>query len=67
MYVVCSQAARSAITAEDAEYKAGETVHRLRQVHHQRFNSPGFLTAYDLTTGKIAWQKESRNPATPAR
>ena len=69
MYFVCSRSGALGVIAEtgDAEYKEGETVHRTADIITTGFNAKGFLTAYDCRTGKIAWQKTSRNLATRVR
>jgi quinohemoprotein ethanol dehydrogenase len=57
MYFVCSQSGTLGITPEVAEYKAGEQFTGTAGFITNGFNSEGLLTAYDFTTGKIAWQK----------
>ena len=44
---------------EAAEYKEGEKFTGTDTFVHQRVQLEGFLTAYDMSTGKIAWQNES--------
>ncbi len=58
MYFVCSQSGTFGITPERAEYKVGERFTGSSALITNGLNSPGFLTAYDLSTGEIAWQKE---------
>ena len=58
MQFICSQSGTLGITPEKASYKAGEQFTGTAGFITNGFNSPGFLTAYDLSTGKIAWQKE---------
>jgi alcohol dehydrogenase (cytochrome c) len=61
MYFVCSQAGAVGVVVEQqpTKYKAGETFTGSEPFFAANgFNSPGFLTAYDLSTGKIAWQKK---------
>jgi quinohemoprotein ethanol dehydrogenase len=57
MYFVCSQSGTLGITPEEAEYKEGEQFTGTAGFITNGFNSPGFLTAYDLTKGDIAWKK----------
>jgi alcohol dehydrogenase (cytochrome c) len=59
MYFVCSQAGTTGVVIEKHPpvYKAGETfTGSLPFFASTGFNAPGQLTAYDLSTGKIAWQ-----------
>jgi PQQ-dependent dehydrogenase (methanol/ethanol family) len=62
-YYVCSQsgavAADLAVAATKKKvYKAGETFTGSNpSLGINGFDSPGFLTAYNMKTGKIAWQK----------
>jgi quinohemoprotein ethanol dehydrogenase len=60
MYYVCSQSnsAAVAIPKETAAYKTGEATTGVALSGIDGFNTPGFLTAYDMDTGKIAWQKQ---------
>jgi quinohemoprotein ethanol dehydrogenase len=61
MYFVCSQSGGVGVIPLKKEpvYKAGETYTGSEPFFAANgFNSPGFLTAYDMTTGKIAWQKK---------
>jgi cytochrome c5 len=58
MYFVCSQSGALGITLEQPKYKPGANYTGVEGPFFTNgFNSPGFLTAYDLSTGKIAWQK----------
>jgi alcohol dehydrogenase (cytochrome c) len=65
MYFVCSQSGTTGVAVqknpvfkEEGAYKAGEVyVGSLPTFVSAGFNSPGQLTAYDLSTGEIAWQK----------
>jgi alcohol dehydrogenase (cytochrome c) len=57
IYVVCSQSGTLGITPETADYKAGEQFTGTAGFITSGFNSPGFLTAYDLSSGEIAWKK----------
>jgi quinohemoprotein ethanol dehydrogenase len=61
MYFVCSQQGAVGVVAlkKLPAYKAGETYTGSEPFFASNgFNSPGYLTAYDMSTGKIAWQKE---------
>jgi quinohemoprotein ethanol dehydrogenase len=60
MYFVCSQSgAVGVVVLKNAPtYKAGETYTGSEPFFAANgFNSPGYLTAYDMSTGKIAWKK----------
>jgi alcohol dehydrogenase (cytochrome c) len=60
MYFVCAQAGTTGVVIEKHPpvYKPGETfTGSLPFFASTGFNAPGLLTAYDLSTGKIAWQK----------
>jgi alcohol dehydrogenase (cytochrome c) len=60
MYFVCSQAGAVGVVVlkNPPKYKAGETYTGSEPFFAASgFNSEGFLTAYDMSTGKIAWQK----------
>jgi alcohol dehydrogenase (cytochrome c) len=58
MYFVCSQAGVLGLIVppKEQQYKEGETYIGSDEITASGSNSPGFLTAYDLETGKIAWQ-----------
>lgn len=62
-YYVCSQSGAVAAdlavaSTKKKEYKAGETFTGSNpSLGINGFDSPGFVTAYDMKTGKIAWQK----------
>jgi quinohemoprotein ethanol dehydrogenase len=62
-YYVCSQSGSVATNLAVAStkkkvYKAGETFTGSNPlIGFSGFDTPGFLTAYDMKTGKIAWQK----------
>jgi alcohol dehydrogenase (cytochrome c) len=61
MYYVCSQSGAVGVVVLKhlPAYKAGETYTGSEPFFAANgFNSPGFLTAYDMKTGKIAWQKD---------
>jgi alcohol dehydrogenase (cytochrome c) len=59
MYVVCSTEGALGVIAETnhTEYHEGETFEGGEIGGTTGFAAPGFLTAYDMSTGKIAWQK----------
>jgi len=67
MYYVCSQSGSQAalLNKADQKYKRGTTyTGPLRAFGFTGFNSaPGFVTAYDMTTGKIAWQNRWNDQA----
>ncbi len=58
MYFVCSQAGASGLIVppEPQEYNEGETYIGSDTVVSSGFNTTGYLTAYDMSTGKIAWK-----------
>jgi quinohemoprotein ethanol dehydrogenase len=58
IYVVCSQEGVLGVIAETnhTKYNEGETFEGGEIGGTTGFNAPGFLTAYDMSTGKIAWQ-----------
>ncbi len=60
IYVVCSQEGVLGVIAETGktEYNEGETFTGGDIGGTTGFNAKGFLTAYDMSTGKIAWQNE---------
>ena len=60
MYFVCSQAGALGLVVppEPQKYSEGETYIGSDTLVSTGFNTKGFLTAYDMSTGKIAWQKE---------
>ncbi len=60
MYFVCSQSGALGLVVppEPQKYKEGETYIGSDTIVATGFNTKGFLTAYDMSTGKIAWQKE---------
>jgi mono/diheme cytochrome c family protein len=59
MYVVCSTEGAMGVIAETGHtvFNEGETFEGGEIGGTTGFNAPGFLTAYDMSTGKIAWQK----------
>jgi quinohemoprotein ethanol dehydrogenase len=60
MYFVCSQAGSLGLIVppEEQQYVEGENYIGSDTVVSTGFNTKGFLTAYDMSTGKIAWQNE---------
>src|ERR1700744_4660193 len=60
MYFVCSQqgALGLVVPPKEQKYKEGETYIGSDTVVSSGFDTHGFLTAYDMSTGKIAWKKE---------
>src|ERR1700761_5091199 len=60
MYVVCSQSgALGLVTPPKLEkYVVGQNYIGSDTVVSSGFNTTGFITAYDMSTGKIAWQNE---------
>jgi quinohemoprotein ethanol dehydrogenase len=60
MYFVCSQSGALGLVVppEPQKYVEGETYIGSDTVVASGFDTKGFLTAYDMSTGKIAWQKE---------
>src|ERR1700761_2108475 len=60
MYYVCSQSGAVGVVVLKnlPAYKAGETYTGSEPFFAANgFNSPGYVTAYDMSTGKIAWKK----------
>jgi quinohemoprotein ethanol dehydrogenase len=60
MYFVCSQAGSLGLIVppEEQKYSEGENYIGSDTVVSTGFDTKGFLTAYDMSTGKIAWQNE---------
>jgi mono/diheme cytochrome c family protein len=60
MYYVCSQSGALGLVVPPNEptFKPGESFVGSEIVVSSGFNTKGFLTAYDMSTGKIAWQNE---------
>jgi quinohemoprotein ethanol dehydrogenase len=60
LYFVCSQSGATGLVVppEPQKYKEGETYIGSDTVVSPGFNTKGFLTAYEMGTGEIAWQKE---------
>jgi quinohemoprotein ethanol dehydrogenase len=59
-YIVCSQAGAFGLVVppEPQKYSEGETYIGSDTTISPGFNTTGFLTAYDMSTGKIKWQDE---------
>jgi quinohemoprotein ethanol dehydrogenase len=62
MYFVCSQAGVLGLIVppEEQKYKEGETYIGSDEITASGSNSPGYITAYDMETGKIAWQDHQK-------
>jgi alcohol dehydrogenase (cytochrome c) len=60
MYYVCSQSGALGLVTPPKlqKYKVGETYIGSDVVVSSGFDTTGFITAYDMSTGKIAWQNE---------
>jgi quinohemoprotein ethanol dehydrogenase len=60
MYFVCSQSGSIGLVVPPKEqtYKEGETYIGSDTIVATGFDTTGFLTAYEMGTGKIAWQNE---------
>jgi alcohol dehydrogenase (cytochrome c) len=60
IYVVCSAEGALGVIAETGhtEYNEGETFEGGEIGGTTGFNAKGFLTAYDMSTGKIIWQND---------
>jgi alcohol dehydrogenase (cytochrome c) len=58
MYYVCSQSGVLGLIVppNEQKYKEGETYIGSDSITASGSNTPGYLTAYDMSTGKIAWQ-----------
>jgi quinohemoprotein ethanol dehydrogenase len=58
MYFVCSQAGVLGLIVppKEQQYKEGETYIGSDSITASGSNTTGYLTAYDMSTGKIAWQ-----------
>ena len=70
IYVVCSLAGALGLVVppKPQAYKEGENYIGSDTVVASGFNVEGFVTAYDMSTGKIAWQNHLKvNPVTRAR
>jgi alcohol dehydrogenase (cytochrome c) len=60
MYFVCSQAGALGLVVppKEPEFVQGQNTVGSETVVSSGFESEGFLTAYDMTTGKIKWQNK---------
>jgi mono/diheme cytochrome c family protein len=62
MYFVCSQSGALGLVTPPAnktqKYKEGETYIGSDTIVSSGFDTVGYLTAYDMSTGKIAWQNK---------
>ncbi len=60
MYFVCSQSGALGLVVPPKEqgFKEGETYIGSDTIIASGFDTTGYLTAYDMSTGKIAWQDE---------
>ncbi len=58
MYYVCAQNGSQAFQVATQKYRAGGTLTGAAVFAFTGFNNPGTLTAYDMTTGRIAWQRQ---------
>jgi quinohemoprotein ethanol dehydrogenase len=60
MYYVCSQSGALGLVVppEPQKYVEGETYIGSDTIVSTGFDTTGFVTAYDMSTGKIAWQNE---------
>ncbi len=60
MYFVCSQSGALGLVVPPKEqaYKEGENYIGSDTIIASGFDTTGYLTAYDMSTGKIAWQDE---------
>jgi quinohemoprotein ethanol dehydrogenase len=60
MYFVCSQSGALGLIVppKEEKIKPGQTNIGAETIVASGFNTPGFITAYDMSTGKIAWQNK---------
>jgi quinohemoprotein ethanol dehydrogenase len=60
MYFVCSQSGALGLIVPPKEetHKPGQTFIGSNTIVASGFNTPGYVTAYDMSTGKIKWQNE---------
>ncbi len=60
MYFVCSQSGALGLIVPPKEetYKEGQTFIGSNTIVASGFETPGYVTAYDMSTGKIAWQNK---------
>ncbi len=62
MYYVCSQSGALGLIVppEPQKYVEGETYIGSDTIVSTGFDTTGYITAYDMSTGKIAWQNETK-------
>jgi quinohemoprotein ethanol dehydrogenase len=62
MYFVCSQSGALGLIVppKPQAYKEGETYIGSDTIVATGFDTTGFITAYDMSTGKIKWQNETK-------
>jgi alcohol dehydrogenase (cytochrome c) len=62
MYFVCSQSGALGLVVppEPQKYKEGETYIGSDTIVSTGFDTTGYITAYDMSTGKIKWQNETK-------
>ena len=62
MYFVCSQSGALGLVVppEAQKYKEGETYIGSDTIVATGFDTTGYITAYDMSTGKIEWQNKPR-------
>ncbi|MFT3864911.1 MAG: PQQ-binding-like beta-propeller repeat protein [Solirubrobacterales bacterium] len=62
MYFVCSQSGALGLVVppEPQKYVEGETYIGSDTIVATGFDTTGYITAYDMSTGKIAWQNETK-------
>jgi quinohemoprotein ethanol dehydrogenase len=62
MYFVCSQSGALGLVVppEPQAYKEGETYIGSDTIVATGFDTTGYITAYDMSTGKIKWQNETK-------
>jgi glucose dehydrogenase/cytochrome c5 len=62
MYFVCSQAGALGLIVppNEQKYKEGETYIGSDSITASGSNTTGYITAYDMSTGKIAWQNTQK-------
>ncbi|MBS1676082.1 MAG: PQQ-binding-like beta-propeller repeat protein [Actinobacteria bacterium] len=60
MYFVCSQSGALGLIVppHPEKFKEGQTYIGSNTIVATGFNTTGYITAYDMSTGKIAWQNE---------
>ncbi|HXF31645.1 MAG TPA: PQQ-binding-like beta-propeller repeat protein [Solirubrobacterales bacterium] len=60
MYFVCSQSGALGLIVppKEAQFKQGQTYIGSDTIVASGFETPGYVTAYDMSTGKIKWQNK---------